>query len=228
MMMETLTPTIEGAVMEEGPPTPTTTPQPMIEKPNVQEVAIIENYAATRFFPKNIVVLKDIPVKMYLTRLHREHVNLFNIAPFLSSSGVILPGEIGELEFLPDQVGEFKIRNVGHGFEAVLVVVETEEERKKYIADRGKQMYALIHSVDEFRMFPDVLVVQEGIPITVHNIGIIAEHKVSFKPFHDPEDLNVRPKEITPISFNPDEAGEFTIRHELHGFTGTLVVEEKP
>ena len=39
-------------------PTPT---HEMMEEAKVQDVAIIENYAATRFFPRNIVVLKDIP-----------------------------------------------------------------------------------------------------------------------------------------------------------------------
>lgn len=113
----------------------------------VQELAIIENYAATRFFPQWMVVRRGIPVRMYLTRLHREHVNRFAIQPFYSSSEVILPGEIGVIEFLPYQIGEFKIRNVGHDFEATLVVVETEEEAQRLIAERGRQMYALIHSV---------------------------------------------------------------------------------
>ena len=114
-------------------PTPTPTPETIGEQPIVQEVAIIENYAATRFFPRWIVVLKDIPVKLYLTRLHREHLNKFDIEPFYSSSDVILPGEIGVLEFMPDQVGEFKIRNVGHNFEATLVVLENMEEARKRI-----------------------------------------------------------------------------------------------
>ena len=191
---------------------------------DIQEVSIIENYAANRFFPPNIVVLKDITVRLYLTRLYREHVNRFTIQPFFQSLDVILPGEIGIIEFLPDQTGEFKIRNVGHDFEATLVVVETVEEKNRYIAERGRQMYALIHSVDEFRIFPDRLEVQAGIPVTIHNIGIIGGHKVSFKPFHEPEDLNVRPREITSISFTPETPGEFEIRHEIHGFTGTLVV----
>ena len=89
----------------------------------VQEIGLIENFAATQFFPKWMVVVKDLPVRIYLTRLHREHVNIFTIEPFYSSSEVILPGEIGTIEFLPDRVGEFSIRNVGHNFEATLVVV---------------------------------------------------------------------------------------------------------
>ena len=189
-------------------------------------MSIIENYAATRFFPRFIVVHKDIPVRLYLTRLHREHVNKFTIEPFFRSSQVILPGEIGVIEVVPDQLGEFKIRNVGHGFEATLLVVETVEEQNRTIAERGRQMYALIHSADDGRIFPDRLVVQQGVPTTVHNISMVAEHRVSFKPFHDPEDINVRPRQITPIAFTPDSAGEFTILHLIDGITGTLVVEE--
>ena len=185
----------------------------------------IENYAANIYFPKNIVVLKDIPVKIYLTRLHREHVNKFTIAPFYESSEVILPGEIGIIEFVPDQLGEFKIHNVGHGNQADLIVVETQQESRDYIAGRGKQMYALIHDVDEFRIFPDRLVVQKDVPVTIHNIGLVAEHQVSIEPFEVPEAINVKPKEISRFEFMPHEVGVYTIKHELHGFTGTLVVE---
>ena len=220
MVMSTPSPTPE-ATME----SPAVTSQATVAVPTLQEIGIIENYAATRFYPQNMVVLKDIPVKMYLTRLHREHVNRFTIAPFYNSNEVILPGEIGVIEFIPDQAGEFKIRNVGHNFEATLVVVVTEEERKEYIAARGKQMYALIHSVDEFQIFPSNLVIQEGIPTTIFNIGILAEHRVSFEPFHTPDNLNVKPREISRIEFTPEQIGEFTIVHELHGFTGQLIVE---
>ena len=163
---------------------------------------------------------------MYLTRLHREHVNKFTIAPFFSSSEVILPGEVGLIEFLPNQVGEFKIRNVGHNFEATLVVVKTKEEAKRRTLERGVQMYSFIHSLDDFRIFPDRLVLQKGIPVRLHNISLTAEHRVSFEPFHVPEDINVRPREISILEFTPDRTGEFTIRHEIHGFTGELVVEE--
>ena len=192
----------------------------------LQEIGLIENYAATQFFPRWMVVLKDIPVRIYLTRLHREHVNRFTIQPFHTSSAVILPDEIGVIEFLPDQVGEFKIRNVGHNFEADLVVVEIVEEAKRLISERGRQMYSLIHSVDDFQIFPQSLVLQQGIPARVHNISLIAEHQVSFKPYHDPEGINVRPREVTIIDFTPEEPGQFTIRHELHGFTGDLIVDE--
>ena len=53
-------------------PTPPSS-EPIVAVPGIQEIGIIENYAATQFKPQNIVVLKDVPVTIYLTRLHREH-----------------------------------------------------------------------------------------------------------------------------------------------------------
>ena len=217
-------------------PEPTSTPPPTMasmagmspEAPEVQEIGLIENYAANQYFPRNIVVLKDIPVRIFLTRLHREHLNNFRIDPFFSSTKEFLPGEIGVIEFVPDQVGEFKIRNVGHGNEADLIVVETQQEAREYIEGRGKQMYALIHSVDDFRIYPETLVVQSGIPVTIHNISLITEHQVSIESFQTPEDLNVKPKEVSQFKFTPEESGVFTIRHELHGFTGNLIVDDFP
>ena len=196
--------------------------------PEVQEIGLIENYAANQYFPRNIVVLKDVPVRIFLTRLHREHVNKFTIDPFYSSSEVILPGEIGVIEFVPDRVGEFKISNVGHGNEADLIVVETRQEAREYIEGRGRQMYALIHSVDDFRIYPESITVQSGIPVTIHNISLIAPHLVSIDPFQLPEEVNVKPGEISRFEFTPEESGTFTIRHELHGFTGSLIVGEGP
>ena len=81
-------------------------------------------------------------------------------------------------------------------------------------------MYALIHRVDEFPDLPRHPGNSERYPHHHSQHRIIAEHQVSFKPFHDPEDFNIRPKEITPIAFTLDQAGTFTIKHELHGFTG--------
>ncbi len=217
-------------------PEPTRTPRPTQESmagmmpvlPLIQEIGLIENYAANQYFPKNIVVVKDIPVRIFLTRLHREHINNFRIDPFFSSTEEFLPGEVGVIEFVPDQVGEFKISNVGHGNEAGLIVVETQEQARDYIQGRGKQMYALIHSVDDSRMFPETIVVQSDIPVTIHNISLIDQHQVSIESFQDPEDVNVAPGEVTQFKFTPTESGMFQITHELHGFTGSLIVGESP
>ena len=150
---------------------PGLTPKVELGLSAVQEIGIIENYAANRFWSQHILVIKDIPVRLYLTRLHREHDNRFSIEPFYSTSEVILPGEVGVMEFVPDRVGEFKIRNIGHGAEADLIVVATAAEARSRIEERGIQMYALIHDVDEFRMYPETLVVQKDIFVAIHNIN---------------------------------------------------------
>ena len=93
------------------------------------------------------------------------------------------------------------------------------------MAERGRQMVSLIHSIDDFRIFPDRLVLQVGIPARIHNISLVGEHQVSFGPFEDPDDINVKPREISILDFTPGEPAEFTILHELHGFTGELIVE---
>ena len=214
-------------------PLPTSTPRPTLEAmpgmtEDFQEISIIENYTATRFWPRNIVVIKDIPVRMYLTRLHREHINLFTIDPFFSSTERILPGEVGIIEFIPNQLGEFKISNVGHRFDADLIVVETREEANEHVAGQGIQMYALIHDVDRFRLFPETIVVQKDIPVIIHNISLVTQHQVSIEPFEMGEQINVKPGELTRFEFTPDTVGEFTILHKIHGFTGTLIVEGGP
>lgn len=231
----TITPIVQTIVVTATPePTKTTPPTQasmagmLSELPVIQEIGLIENYAANQYFPKNIVVLKDIRVRIFITRLHREHINNFRIDPFYSSTEKFLPGEIGVIEFVPDQVGEFKIRNVGHGNEADLIVVETQREAREYVEGRGRQMYALIHSVDDFRIFPETLVVQSGIPVTIHNISLITQHQVSIESFQDPEDVNVAPADVSRFEFTPEASGIFTIKHELHGFSGSLVVDEGP
>ena len=225
--MEEPTPTPTGGetrVTEE--PTPTPINEAGVAQPAAQEFAIIENYAATRFFPKTIVVIKEIPVKLYLTRLHQEHINRFTISPFYGSSREILPGEIGVIEFLPDQIGEFKIRNVGHGFEATLVVVETIEDVKRHMVEKGVKMFALIHTADASRVLPQKSLVVKDLPVRFFNIGLTAEAPASILPFYVPEDINVRPGEIISFDFTPDATGEFDIQNERRVITGTLVVEE--
>ena len=75
-------------------------------------------------------------------------------------------------------------------------------------------------------MFPDKLVIQKDIPTRLHNISLIAQHRVSVDPFSFPDDFNVKPGEIAIVEFTPNSAGEFTIFHEIHGITGKLIVEE--
>ncbi len=204
----------------------TETPSPAVaETPSggsMQELALLENYAATSFFPDTIFVRRGVPVRLYFTRLHREHVNQFAIEPFFSTSDVVLPGEVATFEFLPDEAGEFKIRNVGHGFEATLVVVENEQEEASMRAEEGSQEFALIYN--DGTTTPQEITVEKDIPVKVYNLAIDGQHRISVPPFYSPGAANVEPMEITTFEFTPNETGTYEILDELSGLVATLIV----
>ena len=211
------------------PGTPTasdSTPPPAASPPaaSVQQLALLENYAATSFFPDTLVVVQNLPVRIYFSRLHREHVNRFSIQPFLESTEVILPGVVAVFEFVPARVGTFLIRNEGHGFEATLIVVVDEESAAATWADLGKQQVALIYRMEDERIFPSEVRVFEGVPILVFNLALDEEHQVSVPPFYVAQQPNVGPGEISTFEFTPDGGGSFIIEDELLGLEATLLV----
>ena len=61
-------------------------------------------------------------------------------------------------------------------------------------------------------------------PLFPQPVSLVAEHQVSIESFVDPDALNVKPRERTLFEFTPATEGNYIIRHELHGFTGQLVV----
>ena len=90
----------------------------------IQEFDLEQSVYPGYFSPNPLIVKKDIPVKLLVTTKQREHINRISIQPWISSSDTLSPGKVTIIEFTPDQVGEFKIRNIGHGFEGILKVVE--------------------------------------------------------------------------------------------------------
>lgn len=122
------TPTPEIPTKEEPPPPPQPepepTPPPPTPQPTVQEFNLEQSVYPGFFSPDPLIVKKGIPLKINATTLHREHINRLSIQPWISSSDLLIPGKVVVIEFTPDQIGEFKIRNVGHGFEGILKVVE--------------------------------------------------------------------------------------------------------
>ncbi len=217
-----------GSTVPASTATSTETPSPPVpETPSggsMQELALLENYAATSFFPDTIFVRRGVPVRLYFTRLHSEHVNQFAIEPFFSTSDVVLPGEVATFEFLPDVAGEFKIRNVGHGFEATLVVVENEQEEASMRAEEGIQEFALIYNNGPPRVIPEEITVEKDIPVKVYNLAIDEQHRISVPPFYSPSAANVEPMEITTFEFTPNETGTYEILDEISGFLATLIV----
>ena len=90
----------------------------------VQRASIVENIYPGYFEPNEIVVRVGIPVELEVSTKHAEHVNQISIRPWVTSSAIVLPGRPITIRFTPDRVGEFPIRNVGHGFQAKLIVIE--------------------------------------------------------------------------------------------------------
>ena len=99
----TLSPTESAAAPTITPPdtieSPTPVPPAAVgQPPTMQQIATLENYAASQFFPPTVIVIKDVPVSLLMTRLHREHVNEFTIEPFVSNRPFALPGSVATIE----------------------------------------------------------------------------------------------------------------------------------
>ena len=103
--------------VEESPPPP-------ISQLTIQKFDLEQSVYPGYLTQDPLIVKKDIPLELSVTTKHREHVNRVSILPWISSSDPLSPGKVVIIEFIPDQAGEFKIRNIGHGFEGILKVVE--------------------------------------------------------------------------------------------------------
>ena len=63
-------------------------------------------------------------VRLLVTTRDDEHVNRVSILPWVKASDTLETGKITVIEFTPDRIGDFKIRNIGHGFTGILRVVK--------------------------------------------------------------------------------------------------------
>lgn len=226
----TSSPTTAPISSTAGPSSPTAaTPASGVgETPSglaLQELALLENYAAIAFFPNIVFLQVNVPVRLYFSRLHREHVNQFTIEPFFNTSETVFPGEIAVFEFLPDQVGEFKISNVGHGFNATLFVVEDEQAAASIRAEQGVQYFSLIYGGDPPRVVPEEITVQKRIPVKVYLLATDGEHHISVLPFYSAASPNVGLGEITTFEFTPTDSGIYEILDEISGLKARLIVK---
>ena len=218
-----LIPTIQTQIPLES--LTSSSPPAIGQPPALQEVATIENYAASQFFPATVIVIRDVPVKLLMTRLHREHVNKFTIEPFVFSRPFALPGSVATIDFTPDQSGQFKMHNVGHFFDGDLIVADSVADAKNIVAQRGIQEFSLIHDLESGATSPARTVIQISIPVRVYNISLKGDGRVSIDPFYKSFEVNVRQRKITTFEFVPDTAGEFAITDDNGVVLGTLVVE---
>ena len=77
-----------------------------------------------QFSPDPLIVKQGEPLRILVTTMVREHVNRLSILPWVQASDTLVPGQTTVIEFTPDQIGDFEIRNIGHGFIGILRVVE--------------------------------------------------------------------------------------------------------
>ena len=206
-------------------PSPTSPPATALP-PTMQLVATIEATPASRFYPSTFIVLKDVPLTLVMTRLYREHVNRFTIEPFIFSRSFATPGNVIDLTFTPDQSGQFKMRNVGHFFDADFIVADSVADAKSIVAQRGMQEFSLIYDFsDGGSITPDRVIVQKDIPVKVYNLSLEGKDQVSINPFYVPEEVNVVERKVTSFEFIPNVVGAFSIRNGEGITIGTLIVE---
>ena len=191
----------------------------------LQVIATLENYTASQFFPATVIVIKDVPVNLLMTRLHREHVNKFTIEPFVLGRPFALPGAVANIEFTPDKSGKFKMRNVGHFFEADFIVADSVADAKNLVAQRGIQEFSLIHDFESGSTSPSRIIIQKDIPVRAYNTSLNGDGRVSIEPFYVSQEVNVRQGKISTFEFIPDATGEFAIRDGNEAVIGILVVE---
>jgi hypothetical protein len=91
----------------------------------IHEVELTMNVFPTgTFSPDPLTVRKGVPVRLRVKALQREHLNQISIRPFVSNVTLEPPGKVTIIEFTPAQTGRFRIRNLGHDFEGMLIVVD--------------------------------------------------------------------------------------------------------
>jgi len=218
---ETLPPAAPPTAVVVAEPSPT----PLAPRTALQVIATLENYTASQFFPATVIVIKDVPVNLLMTRLHREHVNKFTIEPFVLGRPFALPGAVANIEFTPDKSGVFKMRNVGHFFEADFIVADSVADAKDLVAQRGIQEFSLIHDFESGSTSPSRIIIQKDIPVRAYNTSLNGDGRVSIEPFYVSQEVNVRRGKISTFEFIPDTAGEFAIRDGNEAVIGILVVE---
>ena len=108
------------------------TPPPTAAQDGVQRISMMESIYPAYFRPDRITVKRGLPVELVISTEQAEHVNRISVLPWVESSDVVFPARPVTIRFTPDQIGEFKIRNIGHGFEATLVVTEMKTFRRQH------------------------------------------------------------------------------------------------
>lgn len=176
------------------------------------------------FNPKTITVPVGTTVR-WTNNGSAPHTVTSTSSPKAFDSGTLNPGE--SFEFTFKTAGQFPYRCAIHPSMTGMVIVEQKEE---------VQEFALIHSLAQSKIFPEVITVSKGIKVRLFNTALDGVHpSVTISSDEDGKNpvFGVKPfavnvGQLTTVEFTPDKAGTFFISHRPHGHNiiGKLVVKE--
>lgn len=196
------------------------TPSDLLGQSETVGVSIVD----FAFTPKTITV----PVGTTVRWTHNgsaPHTVTSTSSPKAFDSGTLNSGD--SFEFTFKTAGQFPYRCSIHPSMTGTVIVEGQQE---------VQELALIHSLKESKIFPEVITVSKGVKVRLFNIALDGVHpSVVLSSDEDGKNavFGVKPfavttGQLTTVEFTPDKAGTFFITHRLHGhnIVGKLVVKE--
>ncbi|MCX8103260.1 MAG: cupredoxin domain-containing protein [Candidatus Bipolaricaulota bacterium] len=181
-------------------------------------VSIVDN----AFSPKTVTVPVGTTVR-WTNNGSLPHTVTSTSNPRVFDSGTLDPGS--SFEFTFKTPGQFPYRCSIHPAMTGMVIVEQQV-----------QEFALIHSLSQSKIFPEVTTVTKGIKVRlfhtaldgVHPSVAISSDEDGKNPVFEVKPFPVEPGKLTTVEFTPDRAGTFFISHRPHGhnIVGKLVVKE--
>lgn len=189
--------------------------------PAFAEVTLAQDLTRGRYYPDPLVLAKGEKVLLFAASNHLEHVNRWQIGPFVNESERIPAGRVVAIEFTPSRAGRYRIRNIGHGWESALVVAPSCRAAETLLVREGVQRVALAHSVEAGRTYPRRIVVRLGLRLRVANLVLDGDISLSIGRFVSARPI--RAGEFQVVEFTANRVGAFPIRSRGRD-VGQLVV----
>ena len=177
------------------------------------------------FTPKTITVPVGTTVR-WTNNGNAPHTVTSTSSPRAFDSGTLNPGDTFQHTFTT--AGQFPYRCAIHPSMTGTVIVEQQKEEA--------QEFALIHSLAQSKIFPEVITVSQGVKVRLFNTALdgvhpsvaISSDEDGKNPVFGVKPFPVEPGKLTTVEFTPDKAGTFFISHRPHGhnIVSKLVVKE--
>lgn len=176
------------------------------------------------FNPKTITVPVGTTVRWTNTG-NAPHTVTSTNSPRAFDSGTLNPGD--SFEFTFNTPGQFPYFCSIHPSMTGMVIVQAQHE---------VQELALIHSLAQGKIFPEIITVGKGVKVRLFNIAldgahpsvVISSDEDGKSPVFGVQPFVVNERQLTTIEFTPDRTGTFFISHRPHGhnIVGKLIVKE--